>query len=116
MSWQTLIAKTINPLSLATFTDFYLDATHTRAVHPEALKYLAGSLGFVDVEVRYLARMPDRERLSKFELSPGLNDRERRFAETYNRNVDLLNGLLFGAEDYAVIARKAMSAGNRQDS
>ncbi len=50
--------------------------------------------------------MPDRERLNKFELSPGLSDRERRMAEIYNRNIDMLNGLLFGAEDYAVIARK----------
>jgi SAM-dependent methyltransferase len=100
------VVKTINPLSLATFTDFYLDATHTRPIHPETPKYLLGSLGFEDITLKFLARVPDRERLSKFELSPGLSDRERRMAEIYNRNVDLLNGLLFGAEDYAVIVRK----------
>ncbi len=101
-----LIIKTINPLSLATFTDYYLDVTHVRALHPAALKYMVESAGFEDVEIRFLARMPDRERLRKFELSPGLGDRERRMAETYNRNIDILNGLLFGPEDYAVIARK----------
>ncbi len=26
---RRLVVKTINPLSLATFTDFYLDSTHT---------------------------------------------------------------------------------------
>lgn len=101
-----LVVKTINPLSLATFTDFYLDATHTCPVHPETLKYLVSSLGFEEIAVKFVSRVPDRERLSKFELSPGLGDRERRMAEIYNRNIDLLNGLLFGAEDYAVIARK----------
>jgi O-antigen chain-terminating methyltransferase len=100
------IVKTINPLSLATFTDYYLDVTHVRALHPTALKYMVESAGFGDIEVRFLARVPDRERLNKFELSPGLGDRERRMAEIYNRNTDILNDLLFGAEDYAVIARK----------
>ncbi|HEY3272890.1 MAG TPA: class I SAM-dependent methyltransferase [Methanocella sp.] len=100
------IVKTINPLSLATFTDYYLDVTHVRALHPTALKYMVESAGFGEVEVRFLARVSDRERLSKFELSPGLNDRERRMAEIYNRNVDILNDLLFGSEDYAVIAKK----------
>ena len=101
-----LVVKTINPLSLATFPDFYLDLTHTHAIHPEVLKYIVDSLGFDGIEIKFFARVPDRERLMKFELSPGLNDRERRMAETYNCNIDILNGLLFGAEDYAVIARK----------
>jgi SAM-dependent methyltransferase len=101
-----LVVKTINPLSLATFTDFYLDTTHNRPIHPEALKYIIGSLGFGEIAVKFYARVPDRERLNKFELSPGLSDRERRMAEIYNHNVDILNDLLFGAEDYAVIARK----------
>jgi SAM-dependent methyltransferase len=103
---KAIVIKTINPLSLATFTDFYLDTTHTRPIHPEALKYIVGSLGFAEVTVKFLSRVPDRERLNKFELGPGLGDRERRMAEIYNRNIDLLNGLLFGAEYYAVIARK----------
>jgi SAM-dependent methyltransferase len=103
------IVKTINPLSLVTFTDYYLDITHVRALHPEALKYLIESAGFGDVEIRFLARVPDRERLRKFELSPGLGDRERRMAETYNHNIDILNGILFGPEDYAVIARKSIA-------
>jgi O-antigen chain-terminating methyltransferase len=101
-----LVVKTINPLSLATFTDFYLDATHTRPIHPETLKYLLHSLGFEKIILIFFSRVPDPERLSKFELSPGLGDRERRMAEIYNHNVDVLNRLLFGAEDYAVIARK----------
>lgn len=102
---RALVIKTINPLSLATFTDFYLDPTHVRAIHPEALRYIVRSAGFDVPALEFLARVPDRERLRKIELSPGPGDRERRMAETYNRNVDLLNGLLFGPEDYAVIAR-----------
>ncbi len=103
---RALVIKTINPLSLATFTDYYLDPTHVRAVHPEALRYLVRSVGFDEPALEFLARVPDRERLRKFELAPGLGDRERRMAEIYNRNVDVLNHLLFGPEDYAVIARK----------
>jgi O-antigen chain-terminating methyltransferase len=102
----TLVVKTINPLSLATFPDFYLDTTHTHPLHPEALKYIVGSLGFGRITVKFRARVPDRERLNKCELSPGLSDRELRMAEIYNRNIDVLNALLFGSEDYAVTAIK----------
>lgn len=108
------IVKTINPLSLATFTDYYIDVTHVRALHPTALKYMVESAGFETIEVRFLARVQDRERLQKFELSPGLGDRERRMAETYNHNIDLLNALLFGPEDYAIIARKKYSKSCRR--
>ena len=101
-----LVVKTINPMSLSTFADYYIDVTHVRAIHPAALKVMIESEGFDDLEVRFLARVPDRERLQKFELSPGLGDRERRMAETYNRNIDLLNGLLFGPEDYAIIGKR----------
>jgi hypothetical protein len=64
------------------------------------------STGFGDIEVRFLASVPDRERLNKFELSPGPGDRERRMAEIYNHSTDILNNLLFCPEDYTVIARK----------
>ncbi len=67
---------------------------------------MLGSLGFVDIALKFYSRVPDGERLKKFELSPGLSDRERRMAEIHNHNIDMLTGLLFGAEDYAVIARK----------
>jgi hypothetical protein len=71
-----------------------------------------GSPGFDEITVKFFSRVPDPERLNKFELSPGLGDRERRMAETYNRNIDLLKDLLFGAEDYAVIARKSKALDN----
>ncbi|OPY26846.1 MAG: hypothetical protein A4E28_02282 [Methanocella sp. PtaU1.Bin125] len=100
------VVKTINPMSLSTFADYYIDVTHVRAIHPAALKVMVENEGFEDVQVRFLSRVQDRERLQKYELSPGLGDRERRMAEIYNRNVDLLNGPLFGPEDYAVTGRK----------
>ncbi len=70
------------------------------------LKYIIDSLGFDEITIKFFARVPDRERLKKFELSPALMTGSAAWRRSYNRNIDILNGLLFGAEDYAVIARK----------
>ncbi|WP_158308933.1 class I SAM-dependent methyltransferase [Methanocella arvoryzae] len=101
-----IVVKTINPLSLATFTDFYLDMTHTNAIHPEALKFILRHAGFSEIDIRYLARTPCSKRLKKINAGEEVCIKFPEFAVAYNHNVDILNDLLFGAEDYAIVARK----------
>jgi 2-polyprenyl-3-methyl-5-hydroxy-6-metoxy-1,4-benzoquinol methylase len=97
-----LVLETPNPACLMTFaSSFYMDFTHRRPFHPEALRFLALSMGFGDVEIRPLALVDPSLRMPILE-SPVLGDR----TEQFNRSVTCLNDLLFGAQDYALVARR----------
>jgi SAM-dependent methyltransferase len=83
-----LIVETINTDSLSALKAFFLDPTHVRPVPAEALQFLAEAAGFADTRIEYRAPLPPEERLT--ESSP---------------NDERLNRLLFGPQDYALIAR-----------
>ena len=83
-----LIAETVNADSLSALRAFWLDPTHVRPVPAEALRFLAEAAGFADARIEYRSLLPASERLE--ERSP---------------NDTRLNALLFGPQDYALIAR-----------
>lgn len=83
-----LIAETINTDSLSSLKAFFLDPSHVRPVPPDALRFLAQAAGFADTRIEFRAAVPDRERL-----------------EEISENDAKLNRLLFGPQDYALIAR-----------
>jgi SAM-dependent methyltransferase len=85
-----LIAETINTDSLGALRAFFLDPTHVRPVPPAALRFLAEAAGFSEARIEYRAPLPASERLDE----NSENDRK-------------LNALLFGAQDYALVARVA---------
>jgi SAM-dependent methyltransferase len=85
-----LLAETVNTDSLSALRAFYLDPTHVRPVPPEALRFLAEAAGFSDTHIEYRAPLPASDRLEE----RCENDRK-------------LNALLFGAQDYALVARVA---------
>lgn len=101
-----IVAETVNPLSFVSFANFYIDMTHVRPVHPETLKFLFGAAGFREIETQFSAPIPDEARLRKLPVNEGLGEAELLQAEIYNRNLDLLNGTLYGAQDYAMIGKK----------
>ena len=83
-----LIAETINVDSISAWKAFYLDPSHVRPFPAEALAFLAEAAGFVETRIEYRAPLPPQERL----------------VET-SENEAKLNRLLFGPQDYALIAR-----------
>lgn len=83
-----LIVETVNTDSLAAMNAFYLDPTHVRPVPPEALRFLCEAAGFRELQVEFLSPLPESARLV-----------ER------SENDVRLNEILFGPQDYAVIAR-----------
>jgi O-antigen chain-terminating methyltransferase len=83
-----LIAETINTDSLSAWRAFFLDPSHVRPVPAEALRFLGEAAGFVDCRIELLAPLPESERL-----------------EESSANDAKLNRLLFGPQDYALIAR-----------
>lgn len=88
-----LVAETVNTDSLGALRAFYLDPTHVRPVPPAALQFLAEAAGYSDARIEYRAPLPASERLDEHSE----NDRK-------------LNALLFGAQDYALVARVATAS------
>lgn len=98
-----LITETPSPLSLvAGARNFWLDPTHRRPVHPEALKLLCELAGFERVEVLELRPFPEPERLPEIDLAT-LPEELHDLADRVNRLRDRLDELLFGAQDFAVV-------------
>jgi SAM-dependent methyltransferase len=102
-----LVLETPNPLSLVVAArNFWLDPTHRRPVHPEPLRHLALAVGFDQAEVVPLHPFPAG---TLPELAPGgdMTPELRDLADQVNRLRDRLEELLFGHQDYALLARKA---------
>jgi len=94
-----IVLETINPTSVFALVQIYfLDPTHQKPIHPEALRFLLESAGYDEVEIRYGARL-ERERLQ--DLPPGEES-----STIINQNTDKLNDLLFAPPNYAAIGKK----------
>lgn len=98
-----LICESPNPLSLSIFARaFYVDPTHLRPVHPEELRFMYEQAGFNEVEFLPMSPLEPAERLEELPKAAGVS------AETlsrHNRNIEKLNELLYGFQDYALIGR-----------
>jgi SAM-dependent methyltransferase len=97
-----LIAETPNPASLIVLGNSYiLDPTHVRPLHPSLLAFLCEGAGFRDVRLQFYAPASD------YHLQP-IDDPE---APAWTRQVNdafaKLNEVLFGPQEYAVIAATA---------
>jgi O-antigen chain-terminating methyltransferase len=89
-----LIVETPNPESLvAGSVNFHRDLSHLRPIHPDTLAFLCESVGFAEVDIRRLSPVPDAHRLPVPDGEVG-------------SVVQQLNDLLYGYQDYAVVARK----------
>jgi SAM-dependent methyltransferase len=85
------VAETINPLSPLALRNYFADLTHAQPLVPETLELLARQAGFREVETRFLNEPAEKLAIPD---DPALG-----------ANARLLNDLLFGPLDYAVLAR-----------
>ena len=99
-----LILETLNPKCLMIFAEsFYMDFSHIKPIHPEAMKFLLESTGFLNIELKFSAPVEPSKRLLAF---PDL-EAFGTTLKTFNHSLEQLNELLYGFQDYAVIGRKA---------
>ncbi len=101
------IAETINPLCLSVFAkSFYMDLSHVKPVHPATIKFLMESAGFRDMEFKFFSPHSDDAKLAKFEIPDDIDEKNRQHLQLMNKNIDKINELLYGFQDYAVIGKK----------
>jgi SAM-dependent methyltransferase len=96
------ITETPNPASLIVLGNSYaLDPTHVRPVHPSLLTFLCEGAGFRDVRLHFYAPASD------YHL-PLIDDPEAPpWAGRVNEAFEKLNHVLFGPQDYAIVATAA---------
>jgi O-antigen chain-terminating methyltransferase len=98
-----LVIETVNPRSLVGFLEIYnRDLTHERPLHPDTLSFLAAAAGFTDVQVELLSPVEPAARLQPVPAD-GL---PARVVEVLNENVERLNGIIYGPQEYALIAQR----------
>lgn len=98
-----LVFETVNVRSVVGYHEVYIrDPTHERPLHPETLCFLAAAAGFSDVRVEMRSPLDASARLQAVP-SEGLPELA---AQALNENIERLNGLLYGPQEYALIARR----------
>ena len=96
-----IIIETPNPTSLSIYTNaFYIDPSHIKPVHPLTMQYYLEKAGFKDIEIIYTenSRHP-------FEI-PALKCESAENTEEFNKAMKKVSDMIFGSQDYAVVATK----------
>lgn len=96
-----IVIETPNPTSLSIYTNaFYIDPSHIKPVHPLTMQYYLEKAGFKDIEMIYTenSRPP-------FEI-PALKCESGENTEEFNRAMKKVSDMIFGSQDYAVVATK----------
>ena len=99
-----LVLETINPLSLFALRNYFADLTHAQPLVPETLSLLVRQAGFADSETRFLNEPPDEQLLETVQLPEDASFDAARQALEMNRSK--LNQVIFGPQDYALVARR----------
>lgn len=93
------VAETPNPESLIVLGNSYiLDPTHVWPLHPSLLTFLCESAGFRGVKLEFFAPAEG------YHLAPVSSETDPELAEGINDALGRLNKVLFGPQEYAVIA------------
>ena len=92
--------ETINPASLFTYAHaFWIDPDHVRPVHPNYLEFLFREAEFARLAIEYRSPVSETEA-----LVPLAGDDPQ--TKLVNENFQRIGALLFGAQDYAIIATR----------
>ena len=102
-----LIAETINPSCLTALANWYLiDPSHVTPVHSETMRFLLEGAGFWQIQFLFLSPVPPQDRLMSLPVNPDASPQEQERIRRLNHNIERLNAVLFGYQDYAAIAER----------
>ena len=102
-----VIFETINPNSMVALTQHYFrDPTHVAPLHPDTMKFMFdGTGGYSELEIKELEPFSEAALMSELDVEAHMTPRWAHSVQKLNQNFDKLNKLLFGHQDYAIIAR-----------
>lgn len=96
-----LVLETPNPMCLSIYMNaFYIDPSHQKPVHPKTMEYILKREGFQEIEILFTEKSKSSYRL------PLLVSETVQNLSEFNDGINLLSDLLFGSQDYAIIAKK----------
>jgi SAM-dependent methyltransferase len=98
------VAETPNPLSLIALANFCSDMSHKAPLHPATLSFLLRQARFRDVSVRFLSEPAEEDRLRLVPLPEGQALGLRETQAVLDADINRLNDVVFGPQDYAVLA------------
>jgi 2-polyprenyl-3-methyl-5-hydroxy-6-metoxy-1,4-benzoquinol methylase len=103
-----IVFETVNPQSLlALSSNYFRDPTHIWPLHPDTLSYGMTLAGLKVVEVRKLSPVPPGALLQTVPVEDYMTPRWAQTLSLLNRNFAQLNEMLYGHQDYCVIAEVA---------
>jgi len=113
-SGGTVIFETINPCSLvALSSNYFRDLTHVFPLHPDTLAYELELAGLRVREVRYLSPIPPEAQLQEVSLSAEMSPVIQHGFEQVNGAIRQINRMMYGYQDYCVIAEPALNGVSR---
>lgn len=93
-----IVIETPNPTSLAIYTNaFYIDPSHMKPVHPLTMKYFLEKAGFREISIVYTEQSRPPFEIPELDIDG---------AGEFNSAMKNVSDLLYGSQDYAVIAVK----------
>lgn len=96
-----IVIETPNPTSLAIYTNaFYIDPSHIKPVHPLTMKYYLEKAGFRKIDIIFTENSRPGFEIPELKCSGGED------TEEFNKAMKKVSELLYGSQDYAVVARK----------
>ena len=103
-----IVFETINPQSLlALSSNYFRDPTHVWPMHPDTLGYTATLAGLRIVETRYLSPVAPNHMLKEIPVDPNHPPTVVDTVHRINQNIEQLNRLLYGFQDYALVLEVA---------
>lgn len=101
-----VVFETINTASLSALCrNYFRDPSHAQPFHPETMRFMMETSGFRVLEVRELSQYPEEAMLQPVPVEAYMTPRWAAAIERINRNMEQLNKLLFGAQDYCIVAQ-----------
>jgi O-antigen chain-terminating methyltransferase len=103
-----LVLETINTDTFTALRTFFVDMTHKRPIPSRSLQFLVEAADFSVQQVIFSSPIPDEVKMRPLPPPPtkGGNAQIATMLQLYNENCDRLNDLLFGPQDYAIVAQR----------
>lgn len=100
-----IIFETINSESMVALTHHYFrDPTHVSPLHPETMRFMLELAGLKVLEIKKLSPFDDAALFSKIEVEDYMTPRWAKTIARLNSNFSRLNDLMYGHQDYCIIA------------